>query len=134
MWSLSGGKRPSNEVEPRRNRREADSQAGSLSLIIRLGRARGIEHEQLKWFVASLALSGVLLVATASFILVEPRVGNGIWIFALLGFATIPPAVGIAVLRYRLYEIDRIVRTFVLARPTGFEPATFGSGGRRSIH
>ena len=37
---------------------------GIVSMIVRFGRARGIERAQLKWFVASLALTGVLVVAT----------------------------------------------------------------------
>jgi hypothetical protein len=82
---------------------------GVVSMIVRFRRAHGIEREQLKWLVASLALTAVLIVATVSVLVAVPRVGTAIWIFALLGFATIPPAVGIAVLRYRLYEIDRIV-------------------------
>jgi hypothetical protein len=82
---------------------------GVVSMVVRFARARGIEREQLKWLVASLAVTGVLLVAVVSIVVAQPRVGLGIWFFALLGFATIPPAVGIAVLRYRLYEIDRIV-------------------------
>ena len=82
---------------------------GIVSLIVRLGRARGIEREQLKWFVASLALTAVLVVATVAVVATSPRVGTEVWILAVLGFATIPPAVGVAVLRYRLYEIDRIV-------------------------
>ncbi len=82
---------------------------GIVSLIVRLGRARGIEREQLKWFVASLALTGVLVVATVAVVVASPRVGTEVWILAVLGYATIPPAVGVAVLRYRLYEIDRIV-------------------------
>ena len=82
---------------------------GIVSMIIRLRRARGIEREQLKWFVASLALTGVLVVATVAVVVASPRVGTEIWILAVLGYATIPPAVGVAVLRYHLYEIDRIV-------------------------
>ena len=83
--------------------------AGTASLIVRLRRARGTEREQLKWFVASLALTGVLVVATIAVVVAIPRVGTDLWVLAVLGYATIPPAVGIAVLRYRLYEIDRIV-------------------------
>ena len=83
--------------------------SGIVGLVVQFARARGVEREQLKWFVASLALTGVLVVLTVIVVLVVPRVGTAVWIFAVLGFATIPPAVGIAVLRYRLYEIDRIV-------------------------
>ena len=83
--------------------------AGTASLIVRLRRARGTEREQLKWFVASLALTGVLVVATIAVVVAIPRVGTDLWVLAVLGYATIPPAVGVAVLRYRLYEIDRIV-------------------------
>ncbi len=82
---------------------------GVVSMIVRFRRTRGIEREQLKWLVASLAITGVLMVATVTVVVTVPRIGTGIWIFALIGYATIPPAVGIAVQRYRLYEIDRIV-------------------------
>ncbi len=83
--------------------------SGIARLVVRLGRARGIEREQLKWFVASLALTGVLVVATVVVVFASARVGTEVWSLAVVGFATIPPAVGVAVLRYRLYEIDRIV-------------------------
>ncbi len=82
---------------------------GIVSLIVRFRRARGIEREQLKWFVASLALTGAAITAVVAVVLAVPRIGTGIWVFAVLGYATIPPAIAVAVLRYRLYEIDRIV-------------------------
>jgi hypothetical protein len=82
---------------------------GVVAMIVRFRRARGIEREQLKWLVASLALTGVLVVAAVAVVVAVPRVGAGIWGLAVIGYATIPPAVGVAVLRYRLYEIDRIV-------------------------
>ena len=82
---------------------------GIVAMIARFRRARGIEREQLKWLVASLALTGGLIIVTVAIVLAVPRVGTAVWVFAVLGFATIPPAVGVAVLRYRLYEIDRIV-------------------------
>ncbi len=82
---------------------------GVVSMIARFRHARGIERAQLKWLVASLALTGLLVVATVSVVVVNPQAGSNVWIVAVLGYGTIPPAVGIAVLRHRLYEIDRIV-------------------------
>ena len=70
------------------------------SIVIRLWRAKGLERLQLRWLVASLVLSCVgVLVAIVS----------GLWSLAFLVFTTIPLAIGVAVLRYRLYEIDRLV-------------------------
>ena len=77
------------------------------SLLVRLRRAKGLERLQFRWVVASLVLSGGgLLIAAMS----------GLWPLAFLCFAAIPIAIGIAVLRYRLYEIDRIIsRTIAYA-------------------
>ncbi len=99
---------------------------GVVSMIVRFRRSHGIEREQLKWFVASLALTGVLVVVVAAIVVLVPRVGAAPWMLAVLGYATIPPAVGIAVLRHRLYEIDRIVsRTAGWATVTGVLAVVF---------
>jgi hypothetical protein len=75
--------------------------AGLVSLVVRWRRA-GDERRQITWFLLSVAIvvAVILLSAVASF----PEV---LW-FPV--WATIPVAMGIAVLRYRLYEIDVIVR------------------------
>ncbi len=83
--------------------------AGIVSIIIRLGRARGIEREQMKWFVAALSLTGALVFGVTAVVVTVPQHGLDIWLLAVLGYAAIPPAVGVAVLRYRLFEIDRII-------------------------
>jgi hypothetical protein len=70
------------------------------SFVLRLRTARGLERQQLRWVVASLVLSGVA-VAVALF--------TGAWGLAFIAFATIPIAIGIAVLRYRLYDVDRLI-------------------------
>ncbi len=82
---------------------------GIISIIVRFRRSRGIEREQMKWFVAALSLTGTLVFGVALVVLTTPRHDLGIWGFAVLGYAAIPPAVGVAVLRYRLFEIDRII-------------------------
>jgi hypothetical protein len=91
------------------------------AVIVRLGRARGIERQQLKWFayVASMIVAG-LTVATLSSTLdgdstLAQVIGPVGWFTALAMVAIgIPLATGIAVLRYRLYEIDVVInRTLV---------------------
>jgi hypothetical protein len=98
--------------------------ASALSLVMRYRRSKGEERQQIKWiaFAASLVALVYLIAMVASF--VHPSeawttVGSVWWlnlltIAALLSFVTIPIAVGFAVLKYRLYDIDLIInRTLV---------------------
>ena len=102
--------------------------AAAVSLIVRLRRARGTERQQLRWFATSLAFV-VVGVGTgfAVAVLVPGSSASGLaWILAILAFTCVPMAVGIAVLRYRLYDIDRIVsRTISYVIVTGVLAAVF---------
>ncbi len=85
--------------------------AGAVSLIVRVRRARGTERQQLRWIAASIT---VLMSAVVSGLVIGSLVpdssNNGLaWMPATVAFPTVPIAVGIAVLRYRLFEIDRII-------------------------
>jgi hypothetical protein len=83
-----------------------------ISLILRLHRARGVERQQLKWFVYSAAMMGGGFVA--SYLFSSELVNSIAWFLGILGFMVLPVATGIAILRYRLYDIDRIInRTLV---------------------
>jgi hypothetical protein len=78
------------------------------SLVLRFRRSRGEERQQLKWFTYAVALL-VPLTVLSDFL--PNTVGN----FAFsLPIVFVPIAPGIAILRYRLYDIDRIInRTLV---------------------
>lgn len=104
---------------------------GVVSLVVRLARSAGLERQQLKWFVAALVLTAVLIVVALAVILVEPEAGTGPWIIAVAGYIAIPLAVGIAVLRYRLYQIDVVIRRSLVYAPltallAGLYAATVG--------
>ena len=78
-----------------------------VSLVVRFRRSRGEERLQLKWFTYAGAVLPVLLVGD----LLPDTVSN---VLFALGITFPPVAAGIAVLRYRLYEIDRLInRTLV---------------------
>jgi hypothetical protein len=80
--------------------------AAVCSLVIRFRRSPGVERQQLKWFAYAGAL--VLLTPLGSFLL--PDLGNLSFVVVI----ALPIAVGIAILRYRLYDIDRLInRTLV---------------------
>ncbi len=100
------------------------------SVAIRYRRGNAIERQQLKWLIAITAMSVIAWTAVTVGILVgAPVVMTAGWIAGLLAFAGFPIAIGIAVLRYRLYEIDRIVsRTIAWAVVTGVLVAVFASG------
>ena len=85
------------------------------SLVVRFRRSSGVERQQLKWVAASGAFLAVCLVSGPLLFWWTPF--DGVWdVIAPLGFAVFPVAVGFAVLRYRMYEIDRIInRTVVYA-------------------
>jgi len=78
-----------------------------VSVVVRFRRSRGTERQQLKWFLYA-AAPIVTFPAIESLPLIVSGLLTG-WV--LLG---LPTAIGIAVLRYRLYEIDLVInRTLV---------------------
>ncbi len=86
--------------------------ASVASLIVRWRRAVGVERQQLKWVGAAALLLGLDLVAVillASFGAI-PESGGVTFVLLASGIALVPVAVGIAILRYRLYDIDLIIR------------------------
>jgi hypothetical protein len=101
-----------------------------LSLVVRLVRSRGEERQQIKWFVAA-AVLGFFVLFGISLLSSELGVGLGglgNWIWAVVG-ANLPIAIGIAVLRYRLYEIDLIInRTLVYGTLTATLVAVYFGG------
>jgi hypothetical protein len=97
--------------------------ASAVSLVLRFLRSGGEEREQIKWlaFAASILGLGFSSYIIPSFFTVEDPTGGAgpLWVNLLedavtLSFAGVPVAVGIAILRYRLYEIDLLInRTLV---------------------
>jgi hypothetical protein len=84
------------------------------SLVIRFRQSRGVERQQLKWFTYAAALVTVLWLAlfVAGLDRFLPPVL--LFVFGEIWLGGIPVAIGIAVLRYRLYDIDRLIhRTLV---------------------
>jgi hypothetical protein len=80
--------------------------AAILSLILRFYRSRGEERLQLKWFVYATTVGFLAILLSGEGIL-----GSVIWTVAPLG---LPVSAGIAVLKYRLYDIDILInRTLV---------------------
>ena len=86
------------------------------SLLVRLPRASGAERQQIKWitYVAAVAASASILRYVV-FEAIDVRwLEIAAYALVLIGIAGVPTAVGIAILRYRLYDIDLIInRTLV---------------------
>jgi len=88
----------------------------AASVVVRLRRSRGVERRQLEWFayttvlfIGSSMLTGIISDATG-----VGWLGRVSFVLSILGIVCLPIAVGIAVLKYRLYDIDIIInRTLV---------------------
>jgi hypothetical protein len=81
--------------------------AGAGSLVTRFRRAGGVERQQLRWVALAAALTGLAMVAAAVLIAAD-EVNLGAWM-SVVGVTFLPLAIGAAILRYRLYDLDRIV-------------------------
>ena len=118
-----------------------------VSLILSLGfilrqvlswrRSSGEQRQQLKWLASGAAVTIVSLVLAAVFAtsgtttLVHEWVDNFFW----FGLAALPVSMGVAILRYRLYEIDRIIsRTLAYAVVTGLLVAAYAGLVLLSTH
>jgi hypothetical protein len=81
---------------------------GSVSLLLRFRRARGLERLQLRWLAWGALLAAVALLVALTALVVE---GDSVVLQAAVGIcvALLPLATGAAILRYRLYDLDRII-------------------------
>jgi hypothetical protein len=90
--------------------------AAVLSLFVRLRRAVGVERQQLKWFVyaaAAFAL-GIILVSIISVVETPTWFERAAVAYFTVAGVGYPIAIGIAILRYRLFDIDLLInRTLV---------------------
>jgi hypothetical protein len=89
--------------------------------------ATGVRRTQLKWLAAG---SAVLLASCVVLVIVGDGSSPGARVaadLATIGIGVLPVAVGVAILRFRLYEIDRLIsRTLSYALLTGLLVGVFG--------
>jgi len=96
-------------------------------LAVRLWRSRGVERQQLKWFAYSAALVGAGLGTSVFF--PSGTAADLAFLVGLLALGGLPVAAGIAILKYRLYDIDFIVnRTLVYGSLTLVLAAVYFGG------
>jgi hypothetical protein len=86
--------------------------AASVSLLVRLHSARGVEHQQIRWFSYAAAVAAVGAIV---YYVVSGALGSW-WLHWEVGFVAMmigvvgmPVALGIAILRYRLHDIDLVI-------------------------
>ncbi|MDP9479310.1 MAG: histidine kinase, partial [Actinomycetota bacterium] len=113
--------------------------AAAVALFVRLFRSSGEEREQLKWVAYAVAVLTVGLVISS----ISEAAGESLFsrIPVLVGFLTVPIAIGVAILKHRLYDIDLVInRTLVYGSLTaavvgmyvlvvGYLGAMFRTGG-----
>ena len=101
------------------------------SLFVRRLRASGVERQQLKWFTytSTLAISGTILTYTISEALGAQWLKWAGYALMQVGLVGVPISTGIAILRYRLYEIDTLInRTLVYGPLTAALVALYFGG------
>jgi MFS family permease len=118
-----------------------------VSLILSLGficrqvlswrRSSGEQRQQLKWLASGAAVTIVSLVLGAVFATSGTTTTLREWVdnFFWFGLAALPVSMGVAILRYRLYEIDRIIsRTLAYTVVTGLLVAAYAGLVLLSTH
>ena len=96
--------------------------ASGAALAVRFYRAKGAERQQLKWVASSAVICAIafggMVVSGSS----KPS-----QVLMVAGFMTMPVAIGIAILRYRLYDVDLLINRALVygATSTGIAIAFF---------
>jgi hypothetical protein len=111
---------------------------GAVSMVVRLRRARGVERQQMKWFAYAAVVLALVFVGTAVAFFsplraldpsarIQPAMFGGVPI--ILGLIAVPIGTAVAILRYRLYDIDVLInRTLVYGLLTAALAATYFAG------
>ena len=106
--------------------------ASAMSLVLRYRHSGGDERQQIKWLAFSASITGVVYLAIMSvgainWLIYSPEapsdLGTQTWWGALLedvmllSFSGIPVAIGIAILKYRLYDLDILINRALVYGP-----------------
>jgi hypothetical protein len=85
--------------------------AAASSLFVRLRRAEGVERQQMKWFAygAAMFALGIILLVIPLAIDTPSWFESGVKAFFTASGVAVPVSIGIAILRYRLYDIDLLI-------------------------
>jgi hypothetical protein len=85
-----------------------------VSVVVRYRRSLGVERQQLKWFVGAVVLTATIFFIAWPAGLLADSLEAVLNSLAFLAWALLPVAVGVAVLRHRLYDVDVVInRTLV---------------------
>ena len=108
---------------------------GTVAVWVRFRRGDPVQRQQLKWllavaFVAVIASPPAMLQGSS-----EALLAQAFWLIVFLAYLALPFTIGIAVLRYRLYDIDVIINRALVYVPmtamiAGFYAATVALSGR----
>ncbi len=99
----------------------------ALSVVVRYRHSGRVERQQLKWLLAVASVAVVAL--TASLVINDETVSNFLYLIGFAAIGALPVAIGVAILRYHLYDIDRIIsRTVSWAVITAVLVAVFVGG------
>jgi hypothetical protein len=91
----------------------------AAALVVRLRRSRGVERQQVKWFAFAAAMIPLFLLVGGAIASITDSPDDSVaghafaFVFALI-LAGLPVSAGMAILRYRLYDIDRIISRTVV--------------------
>ena len=104
--------------------------ASVAALFVRLRQASGVERQQIKWFAYAAAVMGtgplVMFMLGGGYSALQELMWYLGYFVAILSFALLPVATAIAILKYRLYDIDRIInRTLVYGALTALLAAGY---------
>ena len=101
---------------------------GAMTAVsLRFRRGDPVQRQQVKWLAGDVIVGATAVLLGLFVSPVNPDLANALIIVGILALFALPFVIGIAILRYRLYEIDRIVsRTIAYAVVIGVLAATFG--------
>ena len=86
----------------------------AVSLVVRFRRSRGVERQQIKWVAAAAGLLAAAFLSGPALFWWLPVLGDAWEAVIVLSIALIPITAGFSILRYHLYDIDRIINRTVV--------------------
>ncbi len=97
------------------------------AIVIRFRRGDPIQRQQVKWLAAVVSVGAIAVLVGLFLFESYPDVATALTILGVLSLFALPFVIAIAMLRYRLYEIDRIIsRTLAYAAVTGILLVAYG--------